>query len=129
AMISSTVSSESAPRSSRKEAWGVICSSLTFNWLTMISLTRCSIVFCSAMLESSGRMQGSHRHAAVNGKNLARDIVCFLGTQKGRHVRHIGRLAEALQGDQRLRALLDILGQNRGHVGANEAGSHHIGRH
>src|SRR3989454_6838250 len=50
-MTSSTVSRESAPKSSMNLASGVTWSALTPNCSTMISLTRCSIDF-SAMIDS-----------------------------------------------------------------------------
>src|SRR5690606_10095480 len=93
----------------------------------MISLTRCSMVFWSDMVMMTRVQKGSHRHTAVNGKNLAGDVAGFLGGEVGAHVGDVGGFAEAGHGDEGGGGLLDVLAELAGHVGFDEAGGDDVG--
>src|SRR6516165_10745834 len=113
-MTSSTVSSESAPRSSMNLASGVTWSGFTPNCSTMISLTLCSIVFSAMMVlrffgsfavclchDSKGvksRFKDFlHHHSPVHGKHLTRNIPCSRTGQKQGRARNILCLPKAVQ--------------------------------
>src|SRR3974377_2041584 len=113
-MTNSTVSRESAPRSSMNLASGVTWSAFTPNCSTMMSLTRCSIVFsamvysgsnfCSVSMPRFGMRKARtrkklHGHAAIDGQHLAGDVARCRAGQKQDGVRHVVGLAEAAQRD------------------------------
>src|ERR1039458_1540526 len=149
-MTNSTVSSESAPRSSMNLASGVTWSAFTPNCSTMISFTRCSIVF-SAMIYSGSKLNVSgsyfcsvsmrrfgtrqapnrkklHGHAAINRKHLAGDITSGRTSQKQDGIGDVVRLAEAAQGDL-FQEPLARLGADFGrHGGLNETGGDGVHR-
>src|SRR5262249_17346625 len=93
-ITNSTVSSESAPRSSMNLAFGVTSDSSTPSSSTMICLTLSSID--SAMSSSRkniclGQMPNakSHVHSAINVDHLTSDIACLIRGQKCNRVGHI----------------------------------------
>src|SRR5437763_13322109 len=78
AITSSTMSSESAPRSSMKEACGVTSSSLTPSCSQMISFTFCSTLdpINSSLTFSRPTRRASHVEAAVHVQHLPGDVAC-----------------------------------------------------
>src|ERR1035437_7729209 len=135
-MTSSTVSSESAPRSSMNFASGVTWSAFTPNCSTMMSLTRCSIVFsamvysgsnfCSVSMRRFGTRQAPnqkklHGHAAIHGQHLAGDIVRPRAGEEQYRRRHVFRLAKRAQRNLLDDAVLLFLGQLVGHGRLDEA--------
>src|ERR1035437_3396954 len=132
AMTNSTVSSESAPRSSMNLASGVTWSAFTPNCSTMMSLTLCSIVFSAMMCSSSNiccvsmprfeRRQARnrkklHRHAAIYRQHLARDVARRRAGEEQHGVGHVVRLAQVAQRNllqEPLARLGTDLGRHRG---------------
>src|ERR1039458_3661903 len=111
-MTNSTVSSESAPRSSMNLASGATWSAFTPNCSTMMSLTLCSIVFSAMMCSSSyfccvsmprfERRQARNRkklhgHAAIYRQHLASDIARRRAGEEQNGVGHVVRLAQVAQ--------------------------------
>src|SRR5262245_47512783 len=91
-ITSSTVSSESAPRSSMNLAFGVTSDSSTPSSSTMICLTLSSID--SAMNSSRkniclGANVKSHVHSAVNIDHLTSEIACLIRGQKCNRVGNV----------------------------------------
>src|SRR5438309_555753 len=115
AITSSTVSSESAPRSSTNEDVLLISASFTPSCSATIFLTRCSTfsiadsfplvllrsnfggAHCSRIAFLSGKPLGLpsvHVHAAVHVKGRAGDIGCLRRIEKRHHGRHILRISQ-----------------------------------
>src|ERR1039457_7004147 len=95
----------------------------------MISLTRCSMVFWSAIFrkvtEAGKQTESSHRHPAVNGKNLPRDITRLFRAKIRGHVGDVGGLAEPFERNdlENLRGRLRVVHELRRHVGFDKTGS------
>src|ERR1035441_6224314 len=136
AITSSTVSSESAPRSSMNLASGVTWSAFTPNCSTMMSLTRCSIVFsamvysgsnfCSVSMRRFGTRQAPnqkklHRHAAIDREHLAGDVARRRAGQKQDGVGDVLGLAEAPQRNLFQEPLAGLGADLRRHGGFDEA--------
>src|SRR5436190_2556888 len=139
-MTSSTVSRESAPRSSMNLASGVTWSAFTPNCSTIMSLTRCSIDF-SAMINSDSNFccvsmprfrqrqalnqiiftvfrqpRGLHDHTTVNCQYLSGNITGGRAGQKQGRVGDIFRLSEFRQRDLLQNTAANFLIERRGHV-------------
>src|SRR6185436_4682126 len=95
AMTNSTISRESAPRSSMNDASGVTSSSLTPNCSQMISFT-----FPSTGDAIRTPPSPLHVHPAVYADHLAGDIARFRADEKGHHVRHLLDRSQPADGDQ-----------------------------
>src|SRR5215831_20519102 len=108
AITSSTVSRESAPRSSMNFALGLTSSSSTPSCSQMISLTRSSTGL--AMNASSRRMNSEdtvhlvggpvgclHVQAAVDVDHLARDVGRAIAGEEAHHLRDLARRADPLE--------------------------------
>src|ERR1700704_2832576 len=78
-MTSSTVSSESAPKSSTNDASGVTSSSSTPSCSTMMLFT----------LSATAIPPSSHVHPAVHGQNVPCNIRCLVGCKEAHRRRHI----------------------------------------
>src|SRR5437870_4062842 len=94
AITSSTMSSESAPRSSMKEACGVTSSSLTPSCSQMISFTFCSTVDPITLLLDAGASpsndaRASHVQAAVHAQDVPGHVA---GTGRGEERHRLGDL-------------------------------------
>src|SRR4030095_16009235 len=117
AITSSTMSSESAPRSSMNEASGVTSSSLTPSCSQMISFTFCS----TAVPISSSFARNSHVQATVHVQHVSGDV----GGVRRRQELHCGRdrlrASHATRGDYtRVETLLRLVDPGR-HLGLDEA--------
>src|SRR5438445_10522761 len=99
AMTSSTVSSESAPRSSMNFAFGVTSSSSTPSCSTMISFTFSSTDF--AMNSSPHGRDALHVQSAVDVEHLARDVGRAVTGEESYHLGHVARRPDALEGNLR----------------------------
>src|SRR6185295_3688143 len=62
-----------------------------------------------------------------DGDDLAGDIACLVGGEEGDHGGDVGDVAEAAEGDDFEDFLLDLRGQDVGHVGGDEAGGDAVG--
>src|SRR5215831_13494660 len=87
AITSSTMSSESAPRSSMKEACGVTSSSLTPSCSQMISFTFCSTVDPITLLLDANPsplidVSASHVQAAIHPEHLPGHVAGGRGRQE-----------------------------------------------
>src|SRR5262245_53788612 len=90
-ITNSTVSSESAPRSSMNLAFGVTSDSSTPSSSTMICLTLSSIDSAIEFLQENvgiGATVKSHIHSAINIDHLPSDIACLIRGQKCNRVGH-----------------------------------------
>src|SRR5262245_23130142 len=129
AITSSTVSSESAPRSSTNEDAVLISASLTPSCSAMIFFTRCSTfsIRCSfpfywARVDPNwGRILLRHVHAAVDVQDRPGDVVC----SRRREVRDRGGdilgLAEPAKRNLRQQGFFLLVRQGARHVGVDEA--------
>src|SRR5438552_6815511 len=102
AITSSTMSSESAPRSSMNLASGWSCLTSTSSSFAMISLTLPSSN--DAMLDSPPVLGDStsnslHHHAAVHGPRLAGDVTGPWRGEERDHLRDVLRRAESAERD------------------------------
>src|SRR5262244_2823329 len=86
AITSSTMSSESAPRSSMNDASGVTSLSLTPSCSQMISLT-----FASTADAIRVFLPYLHVKAAVDAEHLAGDVAGLAANQKPNRMRHLLR--------------------------------------
>src|SRR4030042_1935251 len=116
AMTSSTVSRESAPRSSMKDAVSVTWSSLMLSLSATIALTFFNSSSLS-MLTSSIYLKPLSVHPAVDVDDLACDVRCLVGNQELDRLGHILRGPQPLHRDQLQEGLLDSLGQALRHGG------------
>src|SRR5919201_3011151 len=97
AMTSSTVSRESAPRSSMNFALGVTSSSSTPSCSQMISFTRSSTGFAiNALLTelmprppSAGGARSLHVQPSVDVNRLPGDVGCAVADQEPHHLGHL----------------------------------------
>src|SRR2546427_3991762 len=137
AITSSTVSSESAPRSSMNFALGLTSSSSTPSCSTMISLTRSSTGFamytsrlpeCIELTRPIPCPRGAplHVQAPVDVDDLARDVRGPVAGQESYHLRHLAHPAHPLERDLPEQALAGLFGYPRRHVGLDEARGHRI---
>src|SRR5207253_9698821 len=114
AITSSTVSSESAPRSSMNFACGVTSSSSTPSCSTMISFTFSSTDF---------RMNApSDVQAAVDVKDLAGDVGGALTGEESYHLGHLARGSDTPERHLREQRLARRRRERRRHVGLDEPG-------
>src|SRR5690606_6910966 len=138
-ITSSTMSSESAPRSSMKEAPSVSFSRSTPSSFSMMSFTFAewsAIVAGSkwgwrgcTIGKYSGAARRSHHHPAVHRQDLTGDVGGKVGGQEGHGAGDVVRRAEALERNLR-RELRDGLGRHRvGHIGLDEARRHDVAEH
>src|SRR4030042_6863423 len=116
AMTSSTVSSESAPRSSMKDAVSVTWSSLMLSLSATIALTFFNSSSFS-MLTSSIYLKPLSVHPAVDVDDLACDVRCLVGQQELDRLGHILRGSHPLHRDHLQESLLDSLGKALRHGG------------
>src|SRR5579859_5745961 len=113
AITSSTVSSESAPRSLTKWALGVTSAASTPSCSTMICLTRSSI---SAMVSFS-----SHIPAAVHSENVAGDVRRLVGRQEQDGAGDVDGIAHAAEEDLLDELLARLFGDDVRQAGLDEA--------
>src|SRR5437763_9695558 len=114
AMTSSTVSRESAPRSSMNFAAGVTSSSSTPSCSTMISFTFSSTDF--------PMNAPSDVKAAVDVKDLAGDVARALTGEESYHLGHLARGPDASERHLREQRLARRRGDRRRHVRLDEPG-------
>src|SRR6185369_14691926 len=114
AITSSTMSSESAPRSSMKDACGVTWSSLTPSCSQMISLTRCSTLAAIPFLLES------HVQAAVHVEDVPGHVSCLWRGEKSHRRRHVVHPPEPPGGDERRVGRALWLRQRRRHFRLDE---------
>src|SRR5215471_6787286 len=126
AMTSSTVSRESAPRSSMNLAFGVTSSSSTPSCSMMISFTFSSTAF--AMKRSppqTNELRALDRldvEAPVDVEHLARDVGAPLSGEESYHFRYLARRSHAPQRHLGEQGLAGLAGEGGGHVGVDEPG-------
>src|SRR5947208_15352276 len=122
AITSSTMSSESAPRSSMKDASGVTSSSLTPSCSQMISFTFCSTLAAIVLLLTwLSRPPASHVEATVHVEDVSGDVPRAGGSEKDDRRRDlVGRRHAPRRNDARVKALLRVA-QRRHHVGLDES--------
>src|SRR5688572_1648174 len=128
AMTSSTVSRESAPRSSMNFALGLTSSSSTPSCSMMISFTFSSTDFAMnpSPPETELERRRSHVEAAVDVEDLARHVGRPVSGEESYHFRHFAGGTDALQrnlGEQRVARLRR---HGRGHVRLDETGRHRV---
>src|SRR3972149_2274139 len=128
AMTSSTMSRESAPRSSMNLASGVTSSASTPNCSTMIFFTLSSgaAVDMSSLSGPPGAPRRSHPQPAVDVQHLPREVSRLLRGQKADGPGHLLGPSEAPGGDLRQVATLQVGLQARRHVGLDEPGGHGV---
>src|SRR5512141_3113605 len=133
AITSSTVSSESAPRSSTNEDSFLISASFTPSCSATIFLTRCSTLSIHLLLPCEGGVKkrpystrrpcayavlhSIHEHAAIDVQRDARDVAGALGSEIGDGL----RAAEATERNAREQLRLLLLREHARHVGVDEA--------
>src|SRR5262245_48640925 len=155
-ITSSTVSRESAPRSLTKEVSRVTWSLETPICSLTISMTRSStdtgepprlraLVRYTFRVVGIGKVAGrgrgrngsirrvlsdcrSGRQAAIDGDDLPGEVAGAGAGQVADQVRDILRRPEPAYGDALLDFGLDLLGEDIGHVGGDEAGGDHVDR-
>src|SRR5438034_1008063 len=122
AITSSTMSSESAPRSSMKDASGVTSYSLTPSCSQMISITFCSTLAAIVLLLTwLSRPPASHVEATVHVEDVSGDVPRAGGSEKDDRRRDlVGRRHAPRRNDARVKALLRVA-QRRHHVGLDES--------
>src|SRR5689334_11865808 len=128
AMTSSTVSRESAPRSSMNFALGLTSSSSTPSCSMMISFTFSSTDFAMnpSPPERELERRRSHIEAAVDVEDLARHVGRPVSGEESYHFRHFTGGTDALQrnlGEQRVTCFRR---HGRGHVGLDETGRYRV---
>src|SRR5512136_2921359 len=131
AMTSSTVSRESAPRSSMKDASSVTCSSLMLSLSETIArtfLSSSSLSMVSSFANSLCGRRPSHVHAAVHTDHLARDVRGLLGEKEFYRRCHVFGKPEFLEGDEVEVGLADLLGEGVGHGRGDEPRGHGVDR-
>src|SRR5437867_2587953 len=124
AITSSTVSSESAPRSSTNEAVGTTSSASTPSCSTMIPLT-----FSSTFISIRLLWAALHVHTAVDVQYVTGDVSRRLARQEEHGGGDIRGRAEACHGNHLEEPLLRIGRQRRGHLGLDVAGRDRIDGH
>src|SRR3970040_835272 len=138
AITSSTVSSESAPRSSMNFALGLTSSSSTPSCSTMISLTRSSTGFAmnpprflvdwthTADAASPPRGPPLHVQAAIDMDGLPGDVSGAVASQESYHLRHLPRRADPLERHLLEQGLPRLRRDRRGHVRLDQTRRHGI---
>src|SRR4030042_947131 len=127
AMTSSTASSESAPRSSMKDAVSVTWSSLMLSLSDTIVLTFFKSSSLS-MLTSSIYLKPLGVHPAVDVDDLACDVRCLVGQEKLDRLGHILRGPHPLHRDHLQKGFLDGLGKALRHGGHDVSRGHAVNR-
>src|SRR4029453_2642405 len=118
AMTSSTVSRESAPRSSMNFAFGLTSSSSTPSCSTMISFTFSSTDFAmnrSPRVRRLSRLPTSDVQAAVDVEHLPRHVGGPVTGEESYHLGHLAGGSDALERHLREQGLSRLRGQRRGH--------------
>src|SRR6267142_4792509 len=121
AITSSTVSSESAPRSSTNDESFLISASLTPSCSAMIFLTACSMFSAIDFSLKRGRIL-RHVHAAVDVQDRACDISGSGRREIGDGGGDIGARAEAAEGNLGEERALLLFAQRPRHIGVDESG-------
>src|SRR6266498_2043213 len=133
AMTSSTMSRESAPRSSMKDEVALISSSPTPSWSAMMFFTFCSIVadmvpppwFLVVPRSRAARTAARlHVHPAVDPQDLAGHVRCLIAREKSHRVRDVLRRAEPAERDHLHHLRLRRLREPGGHVRLDVARRH-----
>src|SRR5215470_1982231 len=122
AMTSSTVSRESAPRSSMNFAAGVTSSSSTPSCSMMISFTLSSTDFAMNPLRMGKLTRDSHVEAAVDVEDLPRHVGSPVSGQESYHFRNLPSGSDALEWHLRQQRIARVVGKRRRHVGVDESG-------
>src|SRR5512145_3212332 len=127
AITSSTMSSESAPRSSMNLASGCSCLTSTSSSLAMISLTLLSSN--AAMIRFTSCVGGSrdrslHDHAAVHRPGLAGDVTRSRRSEKRDDLGHVLGGAEPAERDPSPELGLCRLRERGRHLGGDVAGAY-----
>src|SRR5450631_3455414 len=149
-MTSSTVSSESAPRSSTNDDSFLISASLTPSCSATIFLTRCStlsitilpagipfvlnrpilpdtrelpkVAHCEMTLLPATWPQLGHVHATIDVQRRPRDVASCVRRQKGNGMGNILRRTKAAQGNALEQRVALRVGQRACHLGVDEPG-------
>src|SRR5215470_1764755 len=120
AMTSSTVSRESAPRSSMNFAAGVTSSSSTPSCSMMISFTLSSTDFAMNPLRMGKLTRDSHVEAAVDVEDLPRHIGSPVSGQESYHFRYLTGGSDTLERHLRQERIARVDGKCGRHVGLDE---------
>src|SRR5262245_49250494 len=142
AITSSTVSSESAPRSSTKEDSFLISASFTPSCSATIFLTRCStfsiagsfpLVGCARnskvrIVTEPHRHFSTHVHAAVHMKRRAGDVGRLRRREKRHDRRHVLRSSQTAERNLLKQRSTLLVGEGAGHVRLDEARSDAVDR-
>src|SRR5262249_15109156 len=120
AMTSSTVSRESAPRSSMNFAAGVTSSSSTPSCSMMISFTLSSTDFAMNPLRMRKLPRASHVEAAVDVEDLPRHIGSPVSGQESYHFRYLTGGSDTLERHLRQQCIARVDRQSGRHVGLDE---------
>src|SRR5687768_2068847 len=126
AITSSTVSSESAPRSSTNDDSFLISPSLTPNCSAMILRTLCSTF--SIIAPSEGVRILRHVHAAVDVQDRSRHVTGGRRGQVGYRRGHVLRRAQPPERDVLEQRLFLLLGKRARHVRIDKARGHAVDR-
>src|SRR5689334_3682880 len=121
AMTSSTVSRESAPRSSMNFAVGVTSSSSTPSCSMMISFTFSSTDFAMNPLRMGKSEAWLHVEAAVDVEDLPRHVRGPVSGQESYHFRYLASRSDALERHLRQQRLARVCRQRRRHVGLDQS--------
>src|SRR5262247_3882201 len=113
-MTSSTVSSESAPRSSTNEELFLISASFTPSCSAMIFFTRCSMFSIRCSFPKRGRIL-RHIHAAVDVQDRACHVTAGGRCEVRDRGRHVLRRAEAPERDLAEQSLFLLVRQRARH--------------
>src|SRR5512139_3496128 len=124
AITSSTMSSESAPRSSMKDASGVTSLSLTPSCSQMISRTFCS----TAEAITTSYPYSLDVQAAVDADHLAGDVPRLAAGQKANQLRHFLHRAQPTHRNELEILRSPVLGQVGGHLGLDQPRRHGVDR-
>src|SRR3989454_1533588 len=119
AMTNSTVSSESAPRSSMNFASGVTWSGLTPSCSTMISFTRSCTDFSAIIGFSLNSI--SHCQAAIHRDDLPGHITRHVTREEQHCIGYILDRTQTTQRDPRFQRFLRLFTEGPRHVGHNES--------
>src|SRR5690606_5196675 len=125
AMTSSTVSSESAPRSSTNDASGVTFSGSTPSSLMMISLTFASML-SDMMCLAVGVL---HDHAAIDHDHLAGNVTRARACKKPYDPGHVLCGPESSERDLAGQCLAYLRRQGRRHLRLDVARRHRVAQH